>query len=60
MLRGSAPASVETGTAAEGIVPYWNNSPTQLPLAAAPRGFPAIRGYTLVIRCAASIKRGSA
>ena len=50
--RAPAPASVETGTAAEAIVPYWNNSSAQVPRAAAPQGFRAIRGYTLVIRCA--------
>jgi hypothetical protein len=33
------PVSIETGTAAQGIVPYWNNSPVQVPLAVAPRGF---------------------
>jgi hypothetical protein len=54
MPRSEAPAltSVESGTAADGIVPYWNNSSAPVPPAAAPQGFRAIRGYTLVIRCA--------
>ena len=44
MLRDPAAASIETGTAAQWTVPYWNNSPAQVPLTAAPRGFDRIRG----------------
>jgi hypothetical protein len=35
-LRGPAPASIESGTGRQGIVPNWNNSPAQVPLAAVP------------------------
>jgi len=44
MGKFPAPASVETGTAAQGIVPYWNKT-LQPVLRPAPLcGFRAIRG----------------
>jgi hypothetical protein len=39
-----APASVESGTAAQGIVPYWNKTLAPALRAAPPRGFRPIRG----------------
>ena len=38
------PPSIETGTAAQAIVPNWNKTPARGPLGSAPRGCGWIRG----------------
>jgi hypothetical protein len=46
MGKSPAPASVESGTATQWTVLYWNNSLPQVPLAMPPCGFRRIHGYT--------------